>query len=180
MPCCLLAMAALAVVAADPGGPPAAPAPESGLRVGDEVVPWNPVHVAGPDRGTKACPVCTYLGRPAVLIFTKEGANAAALAVRLEKLVGEHRKSELKGFVVVLDGRPERLTKLAADWKIAGVGLCYPDPQTREQDLRSYKIAPAAGNTVLIYKDYKVVATFVDLDAGDWRRVEAAVKKLLP
>jgi protocatechuate 3,4-dioxygenase beta subunit len=173
-------MAAAAFVVADPSGPPAARSPESGLRVGDEVVPWNPVHVAGPDRGTNACPVCTYLGRPAVLIFTKEGANAAALAVRLEKLVGEHRNSELKGFVVVLDGRPERLSKLAADLKIAGIGLCHPDPRTREHDLRSYKIVPAADNTVLIYREYKVVATFVNLDAADWRRVEAAVKKLLP
>src|SRR3954454_6756624 len=77
--------------------------PTSGLAPGEDVVPWNPVHVAGPDQGTNACPVCTYLERPAVLIFTKDGMNAAALAARVEALVAAHKDRELKGFVAVLD-----------------------------------------------------------------------------
>jgi hypothetical protein len=28
----------------------------AGLRPGDEVVAWEPVHVAGPHAGTKTCP----------------------------------------------------------------------------------------------------------------------------
>jgi hypothetical protein len=82
---------------------------DSGLQRGEEVVPWNPIHVAGPNQGTNACPVCTYEGRPVVLIFTKDGPNAADLAGHLEKLVDDQQKRDLKGFVVVLDSTAQRL-----------------------------------------------------------------------
>ncbi|MFA0730777.1 MAG: hypothetical protein LKKZDAJK_001731 [Candidatus Fervidibacter sp.] len=32
-------------------------APDTGLKVGDSVPAYNPVHVAGPDKGTNTCPV---------------------------------------------------------------------------------------------------------------------------
>lgn len=32
-------------------------APDTGLKVGDAVPAYNPVHVAGPDKGTNTCPV---------------------------------------------------------------------------------------------------------------------------
>lgn len=31
-------------------------APESGLKVGDNVSPFHPQHVTGPNKGTDACP----------------------------------------------------------------------------------------------------------------------------
>ncbi|MER3500057.1 MAG: hypothetical protein IMHGJWDQ_002097 [Candidatus Fervidibacter sp.] len=31
--------------------------PETGLKVGDAVPAYNPIHVAGPDKGTNTCPV---------------------------------------------------------------------------------------------------------------------------
>ncbi len=31
--------------------------PDTGLKVGDEVPAYNPIHVAGPDKGTDTCPV---------------------------------------------------------------------------------------------------------------------------
>ncbi|MCS7192677.1 MAG: hypothetical protein NZ937_06840 [Armatimonadetes bacterium] len=32
-------------------------APDTGLKVGDSVPAYNPIHVAGPDKGTNTCPV---------------------------------------------------------------------------------------------------------------------------
>lgn len=32
-------------------------APDTGLKVGDAVPAYNPIHVAGPDKGTNTCPV---------------------------------------------------------------------------------------------------------------------------
>ncbi len=32
-------------------------APDTGLKVGDPVPAYNPIHVAGPDKGTNTCPV---------------------------------------------------------------------------------------------------------------------------
>jgi len=77
---------------------------KSGLQPGEEAAAWNPIHVAGPDRGTTKCPICTYLERPMVVIFTKDSTNAAALAARLERLVANHARHELKGFTLVIDG----------------------------------------------------------------------------
>lgn len=31
--------------------------PDTGLKVGDVVPAYNPIHVAGPDKGTNTCPV---------------------------------------------------------------------------------------------------------------------------
>jgi hypothetical protein len=157
---------------------PVQPTLKSGLQKGDDIVPWNPIHVAGPNQGTNACPVCTYEARPAVVIFTKEGSNLPTLAARLEKLVSQQQKRELKGFVIVLDSTPEHLKQMANDLKIAQIGICYPDPETRQDDLKAYKINPGANNTVMIYKDYKVAANFVNLDPIDFDQVAAAVAQL--
>ncbi len=31
--------------------------PDTGLKLGDPVPAYNPIHVAGPDKGTNTCPV---------------------------------------------------------------------------------------------------------------------------
>ncbi len=31
--------------------------PDTGLKVGDPVPAYNPIHLAGPDKGTDTCPV---------------------------------------------------------------------------------------------------------------------------
>jgi protocatechuate 3,4-dioxygenase beta subunit len=159
----------------------APPELKSGLQLGDEVAAWNPIHVGGPDKGTRACPVCTYLEKPAVVVFTRDGGNAAALAQRLEKLVAVHQRHGLKGFLVVIDGTPEKLAKMTADLRLQRIGVCYPDPQTRDKDLGElYKIHPHAQNTIIVYKDYKVTANFVNLDAGHFDAVEKAVGRIVP
>lgn len=159
----------------------AAPAElKSGLQKGEEVAAWNPIHVAGPDKGTRACPVCTYLEKPAVVVFTRDGGNAAALAEQLEKLVAANERKNLKGFVVVLDAMPEQLAKMAADKRLTKIGVCYLDPRTRDKDLQLYKIHPQAINTIIVYRDYKVTANFVNLDARRFSAVAAAVQQILP
>ena len=158
--------------------PPAGPALSSGLQPGDDIVPWNPIHVAGPNRGTNACPVCTYEARPAVVIFSKGGPNLPALMDRLERLVDQEQQRDLKGFIVALDTPPDPLRQMADDHKVSKIGVCYPDPDWRAEQLKAYKINPAADNTVMVYKNYKVTANFVDLSAADFGKLEAAVASL--
>lgn len=160
-------------------GPALAGSPASGLQRGEAVEPWNPVHVAGPDRGTTNCPVCTYLERPGVVVFAKDGPEVSSLAARLERLVAGHQEKELKGFLAVLDAGHERLKRIAAEAKVARSGLCGLNPKTRDKELRAYKVNPNAGITIIIYKDYTVVATFVNLPAKDFGKVEEVVNSLL-
>jgi protocatechuate 3,4-dioxygenase beta subunit len=154
--------------------------PASGLRPGETVEPWNPLHVAGPERGTNTCPVCTYLEKPVVVVFAKDTPNTAALVARLEALAAGKKPAGLRVVVAVLDAGPDRLAALAAEAKVAAAALCYLNPKTRDKELKAYRIDPAAENTVIVYKDYTVTETFVNLPAAGADRVAAAVKNLAP
>jgi hypothetical protein len=152
------------------------PAIQSGLQVGDDIIPWNPIHVAGPNAGTNACPVCTYEARPAIVIFAKRSPDLAALAVRLQDLVNHRRDIDLKGFLIVLDSTPTKLTEFAMQNNLLQIGVCYPDPAEREKDLAEYRINPNAANTVIVYRNYKVIGNFVNLSATDFDKAANILK----
>ena len=158
----------------------AAQPPTSGLRPGDEVEPWNPIHIAGPDRGTNNCPVCTYLEKPVVVAFVKDTPNTVELVARLEGLAREYRKTGLRIVVAVTDAGPERVKELANKLMIADVALCCMSAKTGAKELKAYKIDPAAENTVILYKNYLVTASFVNVSAKGSGPLADAVKKLLP
>jgi protocatechuate 3,4-dioxygenase beta subunit len=153
---------------------------ESGLRPKESVEPWNPLHVAGPERGTNTCPVCTYLEKPVVVVFAKDTPNTVALIARLEGLAARHRKNGMRVVVAVTDAGPERLARLAAELEITDLALCRLNPKTQAADLKAYRINPAVENTIMLYKDYTVTAAFVNLHAASFDNVSAAAKKLLP
>jgi protocatechuate 3,4-dioxygenase, beta subunit len=162
-------------------GPAAVPTPPtivSGLQKGDDIESWNPIHVAGPNKGTNACPICTYLARPAVVIFAAKNAQLPQLASNLQNLIDQNQTRQLKGFLIALNSTPQQLQQLAEDQHIKSIGLCYPDPATREHDLQLYKINPQAANTIMIYKDYKIADNFVDLKPEDFPQVTAAIAEL--
>jgi hypothetical protein len=155
---------------------PPAPPLKSGLQIGDDIIPWNPIHVAGPNAGTNACPVCTYEARPAIVIFAKRSADLSPLALRLQDLVNHRRDIDLKGFLIALDTTPTRLQEFAAQNNLLQIGVCYPDPAERDKDLAEYKINPAADDTVIVYRNYKVIGNFVNLQSADFDRVATILK----
>jgi protocatechuate 3,4-dioxygenase beta subunit len=153
---------------------------QSGLSIGEAVPSWEPVHVAGPDQGTQACPICTYGARPMILVVTHDGPNAAALAAKVEHLVAASSDKELKGFVVVTDSTPARLRRLAREQGIEKAALCYPEPGHEHTDLRlKLKINPRARNTIVVYRHFRVTASFVNVDGGSFDEVERAVRRTL-
>jgi polyisoprenoid-binding protein YceI len=153
--------------------------PLSGLAVGQSIEPWTPVHVSGPDKGTKTCPLCTYLQRPAIVVFAKDGPNTEKLLAKIEQMLGQHSDDDLKGFVAVLDASPQRCAELAASQRLLLTAVCYPDSKTGPKDLAAYNISPGVDNTVLVYKNYKVVKNFVNLDVGQSDQLAAAVDSML-
>jgi hypothetical protein len=157
----------------------AADPPASGLRPGEQVEPWNPIHVSGPDRGTNLCPVCTYLEKPVVVVFAKDTSNTAALAARLEPLARKHQAAGLRIVVALVDAGPDRAKALAADLKFADISLCYMTAKSGPKELKAYRIDPAAENTVMVYRNYTVAATFINLPARDDGRVADVIEKLL-
>ena len=152
----------------------------AGLRPGDEVVAWEPVHVAGPHAGTKTCPVCTYLDAPVLLAFAKDDAAAKKLAKPLEAIAAAHAKGKLRVLLVVVDGTEGQLKAIAKDQGVQRLMLCYPDPERKEKQLNAYKIDPAAENTVVLYQDYVVKQAWAGLAPVDLPRLKAATDRYLP
>ncbi len=153
--------------------------PTSGLRPGDEVSAWEPIHVAGPHAGTNTCPVCTYLDAPALLVFAKDVDAAEKLAKPLEQLAAAHRLGKLKVMLVVVEGAEEQLRTLAKDAALRTVMLCRPDPARKEKQLKAYKIDATASNTVLLYQEYTVKKAWTGVNA-DLADVKAATDEYLP
>lgn len=169
-------MLTVALVLAQPGGPDLV----SGLQVGEAMPSFEPVHVAGPDRGTQACPICTYGARPMILAVVREGSGAAKFAGEIERLVVTYAAKDLKGFTLIVGSTPEKLQRLARDENISKTALCYPEPGHEDKDLRrKLRINPAAENTILVYRRFRVTANLVNVGPGDFARVEAAVKRTL-
>jgi protocatechuate 3,4-dioxygenase beta subunit len=151
--------------------------PRSGLQVGAAVPSFEPVHVAGPDRGTQACPICTYGARPMILVVTRGAAKAAPLATRVEQLVS--RGKELKGFVVVTGVAPATLRRLAREQGIVRSALCYPQPGQEVKDLhRKLQINPQAESTIIVFRNFRVTANFVNVDPARFDAVSAAVANM--
>lgn len=151
-----------------------------GLRPGDEVSAWEPVHVAGPHAGTKTCPVCTYLDAPVLLAFAKDAKAAGQLAAALEGIAVAHAKGKLKVLLVVVDGSADELQSLAKEHSLRQLMLCRPDPQRKEKQLKAYKVESLAANSVVLYQDYAVKQAWSDLKAADLGELKKATDGYLP
>ena len=148
----------------------------SGLAVGDEVTAWIPVHITGPDAGTRHCPVCTYLENPTVLVFAKDTANTVSLANRLEDLAGKYQDSELKVVLVLTNGSNSGVQQMARANRLDRISICLLDPETRSEDLRVYQISNQSENTIMLYRDYVVQWKQAGLRAADFDDLELAVQ----
>jgi hypothetical protein len=154
--------------------------PTSGLRVGDEVSAWEPIHVAGPHAATKICPVCTYLDAPVLLAFAKDISAAADLAKLLEEIAKAHAKGKLKVVLVVISGSDEQLKKFAKDHSIQTLMLCRPDPERQEKQLKAYKVDPSVTNTIMLYQDYLVKKNWAALATTKLAELKTETDAYLP
>ena len=65
------------------------------------------------------------------------------------------------------DANADRANALAAELNVADESLCYLAPKTGPKELKAYRIDPKAENTLMVYRNYTVAATFVNLSARD-------------
>jgi hypothetical protein len=166
--------------------PAIAEGPESGLKVGDTVTPFNPTHITGPLKGTNNCPPCTFGSRPQVQVWVNDDnmRNVIDISRRLEKEMQENGKSELKAFVVFLTDKPEETGKfleaLAQRIGSKEVGLAYL--KRDDQAVRNYKVSAGADvkNTIFVYKNKTVSEKFVNLKADEkgLGELSAAISKV--
>ncbi|MDR3689575.1 MAG: hypothetical protein P4L46_09370 [Fimbriimonas sp.] len=164
-------------------------AAKSGLAVGEMVSAFEPTHVTGPDAGSKTCPVCKYGNTPAVQVWVNGDkiGNVAKIADALEGAIKMEGPSKLKGFVVFIkptgesDAKIQNLLRMVANQcHLQHVGLLFVDGSANEA-VGEYKINTAASvkNTVIVYRDRKVSANFVNLvgDDGGIKALKMAMMK---
>lgn len=164
---------------------------ESGLNVGDTVPAFHPKHIAGPHKGTDACPPCTWGARPQVQVWVgyDKSENSTKIAKALEAAMKKYEAKELKAFMIHM-GRceacttdmPPKLEQMAKDNGLERVAVAFL-PSADDPAAKSYKINGSTDvkNTIFVYSKKKVVAKFVNLVADEegLAALNAAIAKVV-
>src|SRR5438128_2785403 len=135
---------------------------QSGLQPGQRPMPYALVLSTGPQRGVSHCYICETAERPALVVFARElGDPLGKLARKIDKALIEYKKSDLRGWVTFLSN-----DQLSLDPKIVQWGQKHAIrslPLGTFEDAAgppSYRLAPDADVTVLLFVKEKVVANF--------------------
>lgn len=143
----------------------------SGLNQGEKVSAFHPQHVAGPHKGTDACPPCTYGNLPMVQVWVNGDSadHVKAFAKLLDDRMKQNKASQFKGFVIYLtqkDGissATKTLEQVAKEAKTNDVSLAYLDSSSRSVSDYKVNTSKQVKNTVFVYKNRTVTAKFVNL-----------------
>ncbi len=157
----------------------------SGLKVGASVSPFHPKHIAGPLAGTTNCFPCTFENRPQVQAWVNgdDSKNVLPIAKSLSTAMKTHKDKEFKALVVFL-AAPANVAKTEAAVRAAaktpgteGVGMAVL--ATNDEAVKNYSVntSPSVKNTVIVYRNWKVADSFVNLkaDAAGLAKLNAAI-----
>lgn len=158
----------------------------SGLKLGENVTPFHPKHLAGPLAGTTNCFPCTFQDRPQVQAWVNgaDKATVVALAKTLAIEMKDHEKQEFKALVVVLTDKANadktenmvrEVTKVPGT---EGVGLAVL--QKTDEAVKNYSINTDASvkNTVFVYKKWTVEQKFINLKTNETPKLVAAIDSI--
>ena len=148
-------------------------APSSGLKKGENVSAFHPEHVAGPLANSTKCFPCTFQNRPQAQVWVNSDSmtNVAAIGKVLDKAMEAHKGSEFKAMIVMLtDSNKVAATKAAAKefaTKSGFKNIAISVLSKTDDAVSAYKInlSNDVKNTVVVYKDWKVAASMVNLVA---------------
>ncbi len=147
----------------------------SGLPVGTDCPAFDPTHAWGPDRGTRACPMCKYGHRTSgVMAWLGDDnwANAAQLAVFLEKQIQQRGAKGFKAFLIYTNPKHQpkaEVEKLLRDFAekngLKEVAVMHVSSPDEKPSSFLYGINPRSQNTVFVYDHRRVVGKVVNLEA---------------
>jgi len=146
---------------------------DSGLKVGEKVFAFHPKHVAGPHKGTDACPPCTYGNLPQVQVWINGDSveNYGAIAKTLQSAMDANKDAKLKTFMIVLT-EPSKATAVAGALEHTAGKLGLKDVAvaylpTNDEAVTNYQVntAKEVKNTIFVYRDRTVKTKFVNLKA---------------
>ena len=156
----------------------------SGLEVGQDNPSFTPFHAFGPDKGSKACPVCKYGRYNGILYFVGDHPEWDGIKEWLLFLEKESaaRGKFLKAYFIYGDqqgydktNREAQLEQLGATLKLRYTALTFvPSFTDTVSDVYLNKIDPEVQNTFILYKNGTIMAKFVDLgaSAANFQRIQ--------
>lgn len=161
-----------------PDHPRSSPATiQSGRNIGEDVVSFTPYHAWGPDKGTKTCPVCKYGRYHGILYFVGNHPNWQEIKSWLVFLEAESKKRQkfLKAYFIYgndqhydFELRNRELFVLGKELKLRFVALTFvPSFLDQDSDIHYNKLNPSVDNSIIIYKQSRIVDKFINLKPSD-------------
>jgi protocatechuate 3,4-dioxygenase beta subunit len=162
---------------------------QSGLNIGEDQPSFMPYHAFGPDKGTRACPVCKYGRYHGIIYFVGDNPNWVEIKKWLKYLDDESIKREkyLKAYFVYGNSKnynkqacQTELEKIGADLGLQKVALTFvPSFDDVESEANLNHINPKAENTFVIYRHRTIVDKFINLKPTEenFNKISEALNK---
>ncbi len=154
------------------------PAIESGLPIGSESPAFSPQHVAGPDKGSHACPMCKYGYHPGIMVFVNtddDWKNITSICQRLEEESIKRKAKKFKAYLIYTNPNKlpvkelkRKLGEFASKIAVKNMAITYvPSVVDKETDMHLNKINPKTRTTIIVYHNRTVFDKFVDFSATE-------------
>lgn len=151
---------------------------ESGNPIGSESPAFSPQHVAGPDKGSHACPMCKYGYHPGVMVFLNtdnDWKNITAICKRLEEESIKRRSPKFKAYLIYTNPQKlgvkeleRKLAKFAERLSIKNMAITYvPSINDVETEMNLNNINPKTKTTIIVYNKRMVFDKFIDFIPTD-------------
>ncbi len=161
----------------------------SGLAIGEDQPSFSPFHAYGPDKGTQTCPVCKYGRYHGIIYFAGNKPDWTAIKRWLPFLEeeSEKRKKYLKVYFVYGNEKKynrqqqqQLLEELGKELDLRLTALTFVSSfSDTATEVYLNKINPEAGNTIIIYKNRRIVGKYINLKPGNesFHIISAALDK---
>ncbi|MBL0152987.1 MAG: intradiol ring-cleavage dioxygenase [Chitinophagaceae bacterium] len=146
----------------------------SGLQIGEDQPSFMPFHAYGPDKGSRACPVCKYGRYHGIVYFVGNKPNWGDIKKWLAFLEQQSvaRSKYLKTYFVYgnddqysQEKRRAELEKIGAELKLKNMALTFvPSFSDSESEANLNKINKDAENTFVIFRNSSIIDKFINLN----------------
>jgi len=147
---------------------------QSGLQIGEDQPSFMPFHAFGPDKGSRACPVCKYGRYHGIVYFVGNNPNWEDIKKWLIFLEEQSvaRSKYLKAYFVYgnsndysKDKRQKQLERIGVDLNLKNIALTFvPSFSDTESEANLNKINQSVENTFIIYRNRTIFDKFINLN----------------
>lgn len=146
---------------------------DTGKKIGEDIMSFTPTHAWGPDKGSKACPVCKYGRYHGILYFVGNKPNWIEIKQWLTLLEAESKKrgKYLKVYFIYgneigydKEVREKELENIGKELQIENTALTFvPSFSDIDSDIYLTRINANSDNSFLLYKRSNVIDKYINL-----------------